>query len=33
MPTITFDIGGEDGDQPAFQSWRLHVRSYSQLFI
>ena len=33
MPTITLDIGGEDGDQPAFQSWRFHVRSYSQLFI
>jgi hypothetical protein len=26
MPTITLDIGGEDGDQPAFQSWRFHVR-------
>jgi hypothetical protein len=33
VPAITLDIGGEDGDQPAFQSWRFHVVSYSQLFM
>ena len=26
MPTVTLDIGGEDGDQPAFQSRRFHGR-------
>jgi hypothetical protein len=33
MPAVTLDIGSEDGDQPAFQSWRFHVHLPSQLFI
>ena len=33
QPAVAFDIGCEDGDQPAIEGRCFHVRSYSQLFI